>query len=121
MMRMQWGMPLGVAVVGLLWAASTVHAAHCGCTSFPACGNPCDAQCCFNAAQQQTRTTYRLVWDCVLEKRFHVCHQTVCETIMKPVCRTCYRNEQRTCYRQCQETAWKVEQMKVTRPVYQTV
>src|SRR5438270_4624621 len=121
MIRKQWGMPLGVAVVGLLWAASTSQAAHCGCTSFPSGGHPCDAQCCFNAAQQQTRTSYRLVWDNVLEKRFHVCHQTVCERSMKPVCKTCVRIEQRTCYNECQETAWRTEQMNVTRPVYRTV
>jgi len=57
----------------------SAQAAHCGNTGFGVLKRPaCDAQCCFNACQQQTRTCYKLVWDTVTEKRFHVCHQTVC-------------------------------------------
>src|SRR5262245_50935478 len=79
-MRMRLGAPLAMAVVGLLWAASNSQAAHCGSTGFGVLKRPAsDAQCCFSSSQQQTRTCYKLVWDTVTEKRFHTCHQTVCE------------------------------------------
>ena len=66
---------------------------------FPGGGNPCDAQCCFSDCQQQCKTSYQLVYDTVLEKRWHTCYQTVHETVMKPVCKTCYRTIKETCYK----------------------
>ena len=64
------------------------------------CSTPCcDAQCCFSDCQQQCKTCYKLVYDTVLEKRWHTCYQTVNETVMKPVCKTCYKTVQETCSR----------------------
>src|SRR5262245_1755068 len=120
-MRMRLGAPLVLAAAGLFWAAAPAQAAHCGCTLFQPKSTCCDAQSCFNSAQQGTRTSYKLVWDPVTEKRFHVCHQTVGETVMKPVGKTCYRTEQRTGTRQEQVVEYRTEQRAVTRPVYQTV
>src|SRR5690349_2798239 len=116
-MRIRLGAPLALAVLGLFWAGSTARASHCGCTQYAGWNAPCcQAQSGFAANQAQTRSTYRLVYDTVVEKRFHVCHQTVCETVMRPVCKTCYRCEQRTCYKQCEETCYKTEQRNVCRP-----
>ncbi len=47
----------------------------------------------------QMKTSYKLVYDTVLEKRWTTCYQTVQETVMKQVCRTCYRDECKTCYK----------------------
>jgi hypothetical protein len=97
-MRMRLGVPLLAAMVGLLGASQYAAAAFCGAAKYASCGEPCcDAQCCFPACQQQTRTCYKLVYDTVLEKRWHTCCQTVQETVMKPVCKTCYREECKTC------------------------
>ena len=121
-MKMRLGAPLLLAMAGLFGLGSSAQASHCGCTQYAGWSNPCcDAQCCFTASQAQTKASYRLVYDTVTEKRFHVCHQTVCETVMRPVCKTCYRTEQRTCYKQCCETCYKTEQRNVCRPVCQTV
>ncbi|HEX4592109.1 MAG TPA: hypothetical protein VH120_19405, partial [Gemmataceae bacterium] len=80
-MRMRLGAPLAVAVAGLLWAAAPAHAAFLGATKYACCPQPCcDAQSCFGSCQQQCRTRYQLVYDTVLEKRFHTCYQTVTET-----------------------------------------
>src|SRR5262249_50722040 len=118
-MRMKLGAPLVVAAAGLFWAAPPAMAAHCGSTLFQPKNACCDAQSCFNACQQGTRASYKLVWDTVTEKRFHVCHQTVCETVMKPVCKTCYRSEQRTGYRHQAFVEYPTHQRALTRPLYQ--
>ena len=121
-MRMRLGAPLVCAAAGLLWAAAPAHAGLLGATKYANCPDACcDAQCCFDAVQQQTRTRYQLVYDNVMEKRFHTCYQTVTETVMKPVCRTCYRTEQKTCYKTCNETHYKEVECQVQKPCYQTV
>src|SRR6476661_4346241 len=121
-MRMRLGAPLAVAVVGLLWAASPANAAFNGATKYANCPQSCcDAQSCFSSVQQQCRTRYQLVYDNVLEKRFHTTYQTVNETVMKQVCKTCYRTEQKTCYKTCRETTYKMVECQVQKPCYQTV
>src|SRR5260221_4254463 len=121
LMRMRLGAPLVLAAAGLFWAAAPAQAAHCGSTLFQPKSACCDAQSCFNSCEQGTRTSFKLVWDNVTEKRFHVCHQTVCATVMKPVCKTCYRTEQRTGYRQEKCVQFANEQRTVTKPCYPTV
>src|ERR1700720_1459660 len=107
-MRMRLGAPLLAAMVGLLGAVNPAKAAHCGAASYDGCAQPCsDAQCCFTPCQQQCKTCYKLVYDTVLEKRWHTCYQTVQETVMKPVCKTCYRDECKTCYKNVAETCYK--------------
>src|SRR3954471_22070015 len=105
-MRMRLGAPLLVALVGLLGAVQQAAASHCcGAATYSACPESCcDAQCCFTPCQQQCRTCYKLVYDTVLEKRWHTCYQTVQETVMKQVCKTCYREECKTCFKPCYET-----------------
>ena len=102
-MRMRLGAPLLAALVGLLGAVQPAAAGDCGAAKYASCPEPCcDAQCCFSSCQQQCRTCYKLVYDTVLEKRWHTCYQTVQETVMKPVCKTCYREECKTCYKHVQ-------------------
>ena len=121
-MSKRLGAPLVAAVVGLFWAANPASAALLGATKYANCPDSCcDAQSCFSSVQQQCRTRYQLVYDTVLEKRFHTCYQTVRETVMKPVCKTCYRTEQKTCYKTCRETQYKQVECQVQKPCYQTV
>src|ERR1700687_2398704 len=81
-MRMRLGVPLLAAIVGLLGAVQNAGAAPCGTASFGCGKDPCcDTQCCFTACQQQCRTCYKLVYDKVLEPRWHTCYQTVQETV----------------------------------------
>jgi len=57
-MRMRLGVPLLVAVVGLLGAVRPAAASNCGADKYTNCGNPCcEAQCCFSSCQQQCRIT----------------------------------------------------------------
>jgi len=89
-MRMRLAVPLLTALAGLCLAAQQAAASHCGAESYGCSPQPsCDAQCCFPACQQQCKTCYKLVYDTVLEKRWHTCYQTVQETVMKNVCKTC--------------------------------
>src|SRR5262245_3578649 len=98
-MRMRLGAPLLVALVGLAIQVQSAAASHCGAATYSSCSQPCcDAQCCFPTCQAQCKTCYKLVYDTVLEKRWHTCYKTVSETVMKPVCKTCYRDECKTCY-----------------------
>ena len=71
------------------------------------------------ACQQQCKTCYKLVYDTVLEKRWHTCYQTVQETVMKQVCKTCYREECRTCYKTCYETCYKTVAEHCCKPCYE--
>lgn len=86
--------------------------------STPVCGDP---QVNFSECQTHTRASYRLVYDSVIEKRFHVCYETVSDTVMKPVCRTLYRDDIQTCYRTVRDVEYRNVQETVTRPVYTTV
>jgi len=45
----------------------------------------------YSACQQQNRVCYKLVYDTVMEKRWHTSYKTVCETVNKQVTKTCYR------------------------------
>src|SRR5262245_40747599 len=106
-MWMRMGVTLGV-VIGLFAAAQSARASHCGAASYGCCPQPaCDAQCCYPTASSQLRTTYKLVYDTVMEKRWVTCYQTVQETVMKNVTRTCYRDECQTCYKPCYQTCYK--------------
>jgi len=101
-MRMRLGVPLLAAVAGLLGAVHPAAAANCGACSYSGCAQPtCDAQCCFTSCQQECKPKYKLVYDNVLETRWHTCYQTQQECVMKPVCKTCYREECRTCMKPC--------------------
>ena len=113
-MRMRLGVPLLAAFAGLLGAVQPAAASHCGAANYSGCSQPCaDAQCCFAANQQQCRTCYQLVYDKVLETRWHTCYQTVQETVMKPVTKTCYREEVKTVYKPCHQTCYKTVQQTV--------
>src|SRR5262249_12873881 len=105
-MRMRMGAPLLVALVGLLGATQNAAASHCGAVNYGG-GSACEDQCCFSSCHQRCRTCYKLVYDTVLETRWHTCYKTVQETVMKPVKKTCYREETRTCYKKCYETCYK--------------
>src|SRR5271165_2430575 len=119
-MRMRLAAPLLVGLVGLC-AVNSASASHCGAGSYGCTDQPtCDAQCCFPAQCQQTRTVYKLVWDNVLEKRWHTCYQTVPETVMKQVTKTCYRDEVKTCYKTVHETCWKTVTETCCKPVTET-
>ena len=67
----------------------------------------------FSSSSDASRPSYTVVYDTVQEKRFHVVHQTVNETVMKPVTKTCYKNETKTCYKSVSETAYKTVQETV--------
>ena len=83
-MRTRLGVPLLMAVAGLLWLGGHARAAHCGAGSYSNCSTPCcEAQCCFSECQQQCKTCYQLVYDTVLEKRWHTCYKNVTETVMQ--------------------------------------
>src|ERR1043165_4048700 len=104
-MRTRLATPLLIALAGLFGMAGTAAASHCGAESYGCCNQPtCDAQSCFGAISNLLRPRYQLVYDTVMEKRWHTCYQTVTETVMKPVCKTCYRDEVKTCYKNCTET-----------------
>ena len=92
-MRIRLGTPLAVAVLALLGAGSA-QAGLGGVSNYGCCSQPsCDSQVSFSSCNDASRPSYTLVYDTVNEKRFHVVHQTVIETVMKPVTRTCYRDE----------------------------
>ncbi len=65
-----------------------------------------------------SKVRHKLVYDTVMEKRFHTCYKTVTETSTKQVCRTCYKEECRTEMRPCTRTFLKdvVETRRVSRP-----
>ena len=72
-----------LALVGATVAEAGLGGLACGCPQ--ACGDP---QADFAACASQGRPAYKMVYDSVLEKRFHVSYQTVSETVLKPVTRT---------------------------------
>src|SRR5262249_32802156 len=116
-MRTRLGASLAAAAVAALWASPSAYAGHTGATKYSACCQPaCDAQTNFGAAAAQSRAGYQVVYDTVVEKRFHTCYQTVTETVMKPVTRTCYRDEVRTTYKTVHETAYRQVTETVCRP-----
>src|SRR6478752_5787896 len=85
-MRMRLGATLLVAMASLLTAGSQARATHCGASGFSnCCDSSCDAQCSYSSCAQQNRVCYKLVYDTVVEKRWHTCYKNVCETVMKPV------------------------------------
>ena len=107
-MKMRKGAPLLIALVALLGAAQAASASHCGAVGYDSCSEGCsDAQSCFPACQQQSRVCYKLVYDTVMEKRWHTCYKTVCETVNKQVCKTCFKDECKTMYRECHVTKCK--------------
>src|SRR5947209_8004669 len=120
-MRMRMGVPMLVALVGLLGTVQAARASHCGAGKYDCCSQPCcEAQSCFSSCQTQCQPCYKLVYDTVLEKRWHTCYQNVTETVMKPVCKTCYREECKTCYKTVKETCYHTVQETCQRPVKQT-
>src|SRR5438105_7615819 len=92
-MRTRLVAPLLVACVALI-AAHQATAAHCGAPGYGSCSQPVgEAQCSYSACQAESATSYRLVYDTVVEKRWHTTYRTVHETVMKPVTRTVCREE----------------------------
>ena len=79
--------PLVVALVSLLAAAQPAFAQHVGATHYGSSSASCDAQTVYASSQLQNRVTYKLVYDDVLEKRWHTTYQTVTETVNKQVTR----------------------------------
>src|SRR4051794_2392305 len=112
------GAPLLAVLVGFC-TVQTASAAHCGAGGYDCCDQcGCDGQTSFSAIHRLLgRPGYKLVYDTVLEKRWHTCYQTVQETVNKQVCRTCYRNETKTCYKPCYETTYQTVQSVCCRPV----
>src|SRR5687768_14130320 len=101
-MRMRFGASMLVALVGLLGSTQFASAQHFGANRFSAHNQPCcDAQISYSACQQQCQTSYKLVYDTVLEQRWHTCYKQVKQTVMKQVQKTCYKTECKTCYRDC--------------------
>ena len=106
-MRMRLGAPLTAILVGLLGAVQGASASHFGADCYDGCSRsraatPSRAS---RPASSRCKTCYKLVWDNVMEKRWHTTYQTVQETVMKQVCKTCYRDECKTCYRTCTRPA----------------
>ena len=112
-MKIRLGASLAVAAFVLCGAE-----AQAGLGGLAGLGSsPCadgDTQANFSACNTHVRATYKLVYDTVLEKRFHVCYQTVQETVMTPVTKTCYRDEYKTCYKPCQQTEYKTVQARIS-------
>src|SRR5688572_29499126 len=120
-MRMRKGAPLLFALVALLGAIQSASASHCGAARFSIFRNAnCDAQNCYSSCQEQNRVCYKLVYDNVMEKRWHTSYKTVCETVNKQVTRTCYRDECKTMYRDCHVTRYKDVVQECYRPVTRT-
>ncbi|MCY2948287.1 MAG: hypothetical protein NTZ71_08945 [Planctomycetota bacterium] len=120
-MKLRLGVPIVAALVGLLGFTPAASASHVGAGNFSSCCNPCDdAQGVFSSAWRLFKPRYQLVFDTVLEKRWHTTYQTVNETVLKDVKKTCYREETRTCYKPCTETVCKTVQETVMKPVYST-
>lgn len=118
-MRMRKEAPLLFALVALLSGVQAASASHCGAFRFSRCSNACsDAQTCYSTCQQQNRVCYKLVYDTVMEKRWHTCYKTVQETVNRQVSKTCYKDETR--YRDCQVTKYKMVQEECTKPVTRT-
>src|SRR5688572_24951977 len=120
-MRMRLGALLLMASASLLAQVQSASASHCGAAKYGSCSSPCsDAQTCFTSCQQQCKPTYKIVYDNVIEKRWHTTYKTVHETVMKPVKKTCYREECRTEMKTCHETCYKTVQQEVCKPCYKT-
>ena len=109
-----------LAALAILGAGSAAFAGHFGTTKYSAAGGGCcDAQSNFGAGQGASGQ--QVVYDSVVEKRYHTSYQTTTETVMKPVATTTYSCEQRTCYKTVNETAYKQVQETVCKPVCETV
>jgi hypothetical protein len=134
-MRIRVVAPLLAALVA---ATATAQAGDCGAAKYASAAGPVHGDHnCFTNYKACNRTCYKLVYDTVVEKRWHTCYQTVEETVMKPVCKTCYREEcktcyktvydthyktvQQTCYKSVPETTYRQVKYKVCKPTYQTV
>ncbi|AWM36085.1 hypothetical protein C1280_03040 [Gemmata obscuriglobus] len=110
-----------LAAIAVLSVGSVALAGHFGTTKYAA-GNgcsPCDAQTNFAAGQGPC--SQQVVYDCVVEKRYHTCYQTTCETVLKPVTKTTYACEEKTCFKTVNETAYKQVQETICKPVCETV
>src|SRR5205807_2051819 len=119
-MRIRLAAPL-LAAAALFGGIRSAAASHCGADGYGCCPEPCcDAQSCFPTCQQECKPSYKLVWDTVMEKRWHTCYHTVHETVMKPVCKTCYREECKTCYKTCHETCYHEVCETVCKPCQKT-
>src|SRR5947207_2344275 len=116
-MRMRKGAPLVIALAALFGMVQLASASECGAARFSIFRNAnCDAQCCYPSCQQQNRVCYKLVYDTVLEKRWHTCYKTVCETVNKEVTKTCYKEECKTVMKECHVTKHKTVYEECTRP-----
>src|ERR1700755_1019083 len=102
-MRIRKGAPWLIALLATVAASQTASAHLPGAKRF-ACGDNCgDASSSF-ANQAQTRVAYKLVYDTVMEKRWHTVYKTVSETVNTQVTKTVYKEESSTQYRPCYRT-----------------
>src|SRR5205823_3441868 len=101
-----------VAACAILGVGSVAFAGYFGATKYSAAGGGCcDAQSNFAAGQGPSGQ--QVVYDNVVEKRYHTSYQTTTETVLKPVTTTTYTCEQRTSYKTVNETAYKQVQETV--------
>ena len=71
-MMLRKGAPLWVALVGMFFTVQYAAASHCGATQYSGCCQTSgEAQCSYSDCQQQHRACYKLVYDNVMEKRWH--------------------------------------------------
>ena len=109
-----------LAAFAILSVGSAATAGYFGATKYSAVGGTCcDAQSNFGAGQGPAGQC--VVYDSVVEKRYHTSYQTTTETVMKPVTKTTYSCEQQTHYKTVNETAYKQVQETVCKPVCETV
>ena len=77
-MRIRLGAYLAVSALALFGAA-TATAGLGGLGAAGDCPSACgDPQVNFSACNNATKASCKMVYDTVMEKRFHVCYQTVC-------------------------------------------
>ena len=105
--------------IALLFAAPA-DASHCGAGSYSACPEVCGDPCTFSRVCMIFRPRYQMVWDTVVEKRWHTCYQTVTETVLKDVQRTCYQTEERVCMRPRTRVVCRTVEDTILRPVQTT-
>ncbi len=117
-MKMRKGAPLLFALATLLSAVPVASASTCGAVSYACCDGCGDAQNCFSVCQQQNRVCYRLVYDNVMEKRWHTCYKTECYT--NQVTKTCFREECQTRFRECHVTRYKDVMVECCKQVQRT-
>src|SRR5215472_98275 len=145
-MRTRLGTSLAVAAVAVLWASPPARAGYFGATKYTGTPQPVsESQTNFAAGQAGCQPGYQVVYDNVVEKRYHTVYQDscetvretadkqvtetvcrpVCETVMKecrttvckPVCETVMKECRTTCYKKCEETCYKECCYKVCKQV----